>query len=189
MRYAYLFLIISADLLSLNGFEGTSRSSISSLRDVNHGDCNVNNHHISSTSHIQKPGGLSSGSSEGNSGCEVSKAQNFQALINSDDFDSQPRCDGPLNEANQPVFLDEISSSVDGSLGKEEGVLDNCGILPSNCLPCLQSTVPSVEKRRSSSPSPPSSRRKVTSKLSFKWREENANGTLCEYREFQLLTY
>lgn len=189
MRYAYIFLIISADLLSLSGFEGTSRSSISSLRDVNHGDCNVNNHHTSSTSHIQKPGRLSTGSSERNSVCEVSKTQNFLALTNSDDFDSQPRCDGPLNEANQPVYLDEISSSADGSLGKGEGILDNCGILPSNCLPCLPSTVPAVEKRRSSSPCPPSSRRKITSKLSFKWREANANGALCEYREFQLLTY
>jgi hypothetical protein len=177
--------MISADLLSLSGFEGTSRSSISSLRDVNQGDCNVNNHHTSSTSHIQKPGGLSTGSSERNSVCEVSKTQSFQVPINSDDFDSHPT----LNEANQPVFLDEISSSVDGSLGKEEGVLDNCGILPSNCLPCLPSTVPSLEKRRSSSPSPPSSRRKVTSKLSFKWREGNANAFLCEYQDFPLLTY
>ncbi|XP_059448417.1 uncharacterized protein LOC132179678 isoform X2 [Corylus avellana] len=166
------------DLLSLSGFEGTSRSSISSLRDVNHGDCNVNNHHASSTSHIQKPGRLSTGSSERNSVCEVSKTQNFLVLTNSDDFDSQPRCDGPLNDANQPVYLDEISSSADGSLGKGEGILDNCGILPSNCLPCLPSTVPAVEKRRSSSPCPPSSRRKTTSKLSFRWREANANGVL-----------
>ncbi|KAJ8424822.1 hypothetical protein Cgig2_013017 [Carnegiea gigantea] len=59
-------------------------------------------------------------------------------------------------EAKHPVFLDEISSSVDGSAGKEERTLDNCGILHNNCLPCLNTnTAPSIEKRRSLSSSPP----------------------------------
>ncbi|CAA7047463.1 unnamed protein product [Microthlaspi erraticum] len=72
----------------------------------------------------------------------------------------------------QPVFIDEISSSADDSSRKDEGLLESCGILPSNCLPCLHSstaTVPSIEKRRSLSSSPPS--KKAATKLSFKWRE------------------
>ncbi|XP_050280145.1 uncharacterized protein LOC126721167 [Quercus robur] len=151
---------VANDLLSLNGFEGASVSSIPSLRDANHLDHNLNNHHAYSTNHIQKPGDLSIGNSTLNSVNEVS------------------RCDGPSNEANHPVYLDEVSSSVDGSPGKEVRVLDNCGILPSNCLPCLASTVPSVEKRRSLSSSPPSSRKKASSKLSFKWKDGNVNGPL-----------
>ena len=155
--------MISADVLSLNGFEGASVSSISSLRDANHWDHNLNNHHTYSTNHMQKPGDLSTGNS---------------AL---DSVNGVSRCDGPSNEANHPVYLDEVSSSVDGSPGKEAGVLDNCGILPSNCLPCLASAVPSVEKRRSLSSSPPSSRKKASLKLSFKWKDGNVNGPLCEY--------
>ncbi|KAE8696594.1 CW14 protein isoform 2 [Hibiscus syriacus] len=61
---------------------------------------------------------------------------------------------------------------------KEVGLLDNCGILPGNCLPCLASTVPSDEKRRSLSSSPPSARKKAALKLPFKWREGNPNSAL-----------
>ncbi|XP_050276926.1 uncharacterized protein LOC126718654 [Quercus robur] len=150
---------VADDVLSLNGFEGASVSSIPSLRDANHWDHNLNNHHTYSTNHMQKPGDLSTGNSALDSVNELS------------------RC-GPSNEANHPVYLDEVSSSVDGSPGKEAGVLDNCGILPSNCLPCLASTVSSVEKRRSLSSSPPSSRKKASLKLSFKWKDGNVNGPL-----------
>ncbi|KAL5554011.1 hypothetical protein UlMin_041412 [Ulmus minor] len=94
------------------------------------------------------------------------------------DTDSQSKCDGhSMNEANQPVFLDDISSSVDENSGKEEGILDNCGIIPSTCLPCLASTIPSVEKRSLSS-SPPSARKKVALKLPFKWKEGHAAAAL-----------
>ncbi|KAG4152664.1 hypothetical protein ERO13_D04G136600v2 [Gossypium hirsutum] len=62
--------------------------------------------------------------------------------------------------------------------GKEVGLLDNCGILPSNCLPCLASTVSSVEKRRSLSSSPPSARKKNALKLPFKWKEGHPNAAL-----------
>ncbi|CAN1852607.1 hypothetical protein LINPERHAP1_LOCUS40702 [Linum perenne] len=79
-------------------------------------------------------------------------------------------------QVKQPVFLDEIS--VDENDDKEEGLLDNCGILPGNCLPCLASTVPSVDKRRSLSSSPPSARKRAASKLSFKWKEGHANNPL-----------
>ncbi|KAL2904272.1 Protein ENHANCED DISEASE RESISTANCE 2 [Bienertia sinuspersici] len=80
-------------------------------------------------------------------------------------------------EAKHPVFLDEISSSMDESTSKEDKVLDNnCGILPNHCLPCLNTTtVPSIEKRRSLSSSPPSARKKAALKLSFKWRDGPPN--------------
>lgn len=91
--------------------------------------------------------------------------------------------DGALVEdtKQQPVFIDEISSSADDSSRKDEGLLESCGILPSNCLPCLHSsTVPSIEKRRSLSSSPPSTRKKAAIKLSFKWREGHGTGPMCK---------
>uniref|UniRef100_A0A1J3E5Z2 Protein ENHANCED DISEASE RESISTANCE 2 n=1 Tax=Noccaea caerulescens TaxID=107243 RepID=A0A1J3E5Z2_NOCCA len=89
--------------------------------------------------------------------------------------------DGALvdDTKQQPVFIDEISSSADDSSRKDEGLLESCGILPSNCLPCLHSsTVPSIEKRRSLSSSPPSTRKKAAIKLSFKWREGHGTGPM-----------
>ncbi|KAL7132952.1 hypothetical protein ABFS83_12G109800 [Erythranthe nasuta] len=81
---------------------------------------------------------------------------------------------------NLPVFLDDISTSS-GENGGGESILDNCGIIPNNCLPCLASTVPPVEKRRSLSSSPPSIRKK---KLSFRWREEYPIATLLSSKGF-----
>ncbi|XP_057542366.1 uncharacterized protein LOC130820844 [Amaranthus tricolor] len=79
-------------------------------------------------------------------------------------------------EMRHSVYLDEISSSVDDITSKEDKVLDHCGILPNNCLPCLNTTTaPSIEKRRSISSSPPSARKKVASKFSFKWRDGPPN--------------
>ncbi|KAH9606860.1 hypothetical protein KSS87_020268, partial [Heliosperma pusillum] len=81
-------------------------------------------------------------------------------------------------EAKHPVYADEISSSLDGSSGKDDRVLENCGILPNNCLPCLNTaTVPSIERRTSVS-SPPSARKKASSKLSFKWKDGPHNSRL-----------
>ncbi|XP_020866471.1 uncharacterized protein LOC9328630 isoform X2 [Arabidopsis lyrata subsp. lyrata] len=83
---------------------------------------------------------------------------------------SQSKSDGDLNDTKQPDLVD---SSAD------EGLLENCRILPSNCLPCLNTTtVPSIDKRRSLSSSPPSSRKKMSLKLSYKWREGHASGAL-----------
>lgn len=77
------------------------------------------------------------------------------------------------DDTKQPDLVD---SSAD------EGLLENCRILPSNCLPCLNTTnVPSIDKRRSLSSSPPSSRKKTSLKLSYKWREGHASGALCKY--------
>ena len=165
---------ICADVLSLNGLEGVSVSSISSLSDANCGE------HSSLVDQMQKPGDLSTGNSAHNYASEATRNSNSQVL-NSEDVNPQSKSDGPSNEAKQPVFLDDIASSADEGSGKEVRLLDNCGILPSNCLPCLASTVPSVEKRRPLSSSPPSARKKTSLKLSFKWREGHSNAALCEY--------
>ncbi|XVE92543.1 hypothetical protein REPUB_Repub01dG0106500 [Reevesia pubescens] len=165
------FESVQEDVLSLNGLEGVSVSSISSLTDANCGD------HSSLVDQMQKPGDLSARSSVCKTASEATRNSNSQVL-NSEDVNPQSKSDGPSNEAKEPVFIDDIASSVDEGSGKEDGLLDNCGILPSNCLPCLASTVPSVEKRRSFSSSPPSARKKTALKLSFKWREEHPNATL-----------
>ena len=70
--------------------------------------------------------------------------------------------------------------SLDEHGGREDGLLE-CGLIPGNCLPCLAATVPSVEKRRSLSSSPPSIRKKATHKLSFKWKDGHPNASICEY--------
>lgn len=172
---------VQDEILSLNGFEHASVSSTSSVKDANNGDYIINDLHYPSTNQMHKPGDLSPENSA-NSVTVVAQNSNIQ-LMNFNDGDSQAKCDGhSTNEANQPVFLDEISSSVDESSTKEEGILDNCGILPSNCLPCLVSTVPSVEKRRSLSYSPPSARKKAALKLPFKWKEP-ANASLFSSKE------
>ncbi|KAJ0095124.1 hypothetical protein Patl1_16291 [Pistacia atlantica] len=155
-----------ADLLSLNGSEGLSRSSNASPRDANY-----------RADQLLRPGELSAGNSARNSVSEVGKNSTIQ-VSSSGNVDPQSKSDGLYNEGKQPVFLDEISSSVDEGSGKDDGLLDNCGILPSNCLPCLASTVPSVEKRRSLSSSPPRPWKKAASKLSFKWKDAHANATL-----------
>lgn len=99
----------------------------------------------------------------------------------SKDVDSQMKSDDPQNEVKKPVFVDEISIlCVDESgKGNETGVLDNCGLLPNACLPCLASAVSSVDKRRPQSPSHPT-KRKPALKLSFKRKEGHATPTLCE---------
>ncbi|KAI3810831.1 hypothetical protein L1987_20453 [Smallanthus sonchifolius] len=56
--------------------------------------------------------------------------------------------DEPSNETKH-VYLNEMSSSIDENAGMDNRLFD-CGMIPSNCLPCLANTVPLVEKRRSS---------------------------------------
>ncbi|KAI3714234.1 hypothetical protein L1987_72831 [Smallanthus sonchifolius] len=89
-----------------------------------------------------------------------------------DEMNPRSRSDGP-NEI-KPVYLDEISSSVDENNGREDGLLD-CGVIPCNCLPCLAAT---VEKRTSLSSSPPSARKKTIHKLSFKWKDGHHNANI-----------
>ena len=126
---------ICADVLSLHGLEGVSVSSISSLTDANCGE------HSSLVDQMQKPGDLSDGNSACNAASEATRNSN-SLVLNSEDVNPHSKSDGPSNEAKEPVFLDDIASSVDEGSGKEGGLLDNCGILSSNCLPCLATTVP-----------------------------------------------
>ncbi|KAL7181719.1 hypothetical protein ACSBR1_040587 [Camellia fascicularis] len=162
-------IIYGDDVLSLNGFEGASISSNASTREANQKHCTINS---SFSDQLQRPGDLSTGNSARNSVSEVAKHS-----AHLDDIDSQSKSVEPLNEEKQPVFRDEISS-VDEGEGREDGLLDNCGMLPNNCLPCLATTVPSVDKRRSLSSSPPSARKKAALKFSFKWREGHSNAAM-----------
>ncbi|KAD3642187.1 hypothetical protein E3N88_31411 [Mikania micrantha] len=98
-----------------------------------------------------------------------------RSSVRPEETNPRSRSDG-LNEI-KPVYLDEISSSVEENTGREDGLLD-CGVIPSNCLPCLAATVPSVEKRASLSSSPSSARKKATHKLSFKWKDEHPNANI-----------
>ncbi|CAI9756239.1 unnamed protein product [Fraxinus pennsylvanica] len=135
------------DVLSLSGFDGTSIS----LKD---GDANFRR-----VSSLEQTGDLSMGNSSRESVSGIARSS-----IHSSYPDFQVKSDEPQIE---PVFIDEISCSA----GENAGLFDNCGILPSNCLPCLASTVPSTEKRRSLSTSPPSARKKAALRLSFKSSE------------------
>jgi len=141
--------------VSLSGIEGGSVLSFPSSRIANHGV---------STDQIQK--------------------QEFQAGNFANISDVQYSGVDVIDSPREPVFLDEISS-VDANSNRDDGLLDNCGILPNNCLPCLASTIPSVEKRRSSSSSPPNARKKTPTKGSFKWKEGHGNATLCELKFFK----
>lgn len=161
-------------MFSLNDFEGLSASSMSSVRDISGAG------RTSFTDHMHRQGDISAGNSSHYSVSEVAKNSNGQ-VSNSDDGGSLLKSDSSTNEAKKPVFLDEISSSVDEGSSKQEGLLENCGILPNNCLPCLAPIAPTVEKRRSLSSSPPSARKKTALKLSFKWKEGHPSATLCEY--------
>ncbi|XP_010543962.1 PREDICTED: uncharacterized protein LOC104816730 [Tarenaya hassleriana] len=147
------FHSVQEDALSLNGAERVSVSSMSSVRDSNVGNSARRSH------------------------SDFPKSSNCSAS-NPDDPVSQPKSDGAFHETKQPVFIDEISLAADESSRRDEGLMENCGILPSNCLPCLHTTVPSVDKRRSLSSSPPSTRKKAALKLSFKWREGHGTGAL-----------
>ncbi|KAM7464570.1 hypothetical protein LguiA_032691 [Lonicera macranthoides] len=81
------------------------------------------------------------------------------------DDEGRPKSDGH-GHANDfhPFFVDAMSSNAEEYCGREDVLLDSRGILPNACLPCITSTVPSAEKRRSLSTSPPSSRKKAALK-------------------------
>ncbi|KAI3467430.1 hypothetical protein Pfo_024093 [Paulownia fortunei] len=159
------FQSLPDDVLSLSGFDGTSITS----SDTFHTD---GVHRIRRVSSLEDPVYSSIGNSECNFISEAAKSSVPLSIS-----DIRVKSDGPMSDV-QPVFLDEISGSAAENAGGEDSLLDNCGILPNNCLPCLASTVPPVEKRRSLSSSPPSTRKKAALKLSFKWKEEHPTATL-----------
>ncbi|RID48737.1 hypothetical protein BRARA_I05226 [Brassica rapa] len=82
------------------------------------------------------------------------------------------------SDSNSNESMSQSNTNQPGSIDSSSA--DEGGPLPSNCLPCLNpiSVVPCVEKGRSLSSSPPSSRKKASLKLSYKWREGHASGAL-----------
>ncbi|KAI3768657.1 hypothetical protein L2E82_19487 [Cichorium intybus] len=92
-----------------------------------------------------------------------------------DDILSQ---NGSISASVTPRFSDQVNGSSTFSTvdGVYENGSHNIGILQNNCLPCLTCTT-STDVKSSKSPcsSPPSAKKKVTSMLSFKWREGQSN--------------
>lgn len=78
--------------------------------------------------------------------------------------------EGAKYEKNVDPQLKSDGSDSDN----EAGVLQNCGLLTNNCLPCLASDGYSDENKRPQSPTTPSTRKKTASLFSFKWRDEQA---------------
>lgn len=159
------FQSVPDDIHSMSGSDNTSVASprISNLRD--------NNANVQSTCPIdqpQRPGDTSTRNTFLNS------IGNTRSSVHPDDSDLQVKSEGPAGDV-KPVYLDEISTCADDSASGHNGLLDHCGILPNNCLPCLASTVSPVEKRNSQSSSP---RKKAALKLTFKWRDGHPNATL-----------
>lgn len=145
------------------------------------------NRHSATPDQIHRPGNSARVHSVSSSESQVARDSHSQAM-NPDDAEPQLKGCGHSSEGNEPVFIDEISSTAGESSAKGDGILDNCGILPSNCLPCLATTINSVEKRKSLSSSPPSGLKKAALKLSFKWKEGNPNAALCECSRSTILS-
>ncbi|KAG8634313.1 hypothetical protein MANES_17G024000v8 [Manihot esculenta] len=95
--------------------------------------------------------------------------------VQSKDRDSHTK---PNGDVKGITGVSNCGTSVGGEVMQEA---NHCGLIPNACLPCLaSSTVPSIDKKKSLSPGPgtPTSRRKPSLKLSFKWREGHATPTL-----------
>lgn len=153
----------SADILSLNGLEGEAILSPKAFRDDNLGVTDPDNLCIISMDQQkgQKPG--------------------EQALMNS------------VSNPKSFVSHEDLSviSMQENVCGEEESVLNNCGILPNNCLPCLVVATSTAEKRKAQSSSPPNSAKKASLKLSFKRKsgEAHATSTQCERIFFMILCF
>lgn len=156
-------------MLCPSGFDGTSITDSASPRNTSHVNGDVSTQHFSSLEHPQDS---CCGNSARNSVSGAAKSS-----VPPSDSDFKVKSDEPLS-GTKPVFLDSCSAGE--TAGGDDSLLDNCGILPNNCLPCLASTVHTVEKRRSLSSSPPSARKKASLKLSFKWKDGHPTAALCE---------
>ncbi|KAG0479038.1 hypothetical protein HPP92_013757 [Vanilla planifolia] len=145
------FQSVQEDDFSLNGFEGEVVTSFSSAKDAMHGDGN-NSLTMSSIGHNQK--GQISG----------------DLFIGNLDHIAKGHIGHHLNSLKSSFnHYDASSPRMGETTDREvEGMLDNCGILSNNCLPCLVTPTPTIEKRKSLSSSPPNSAKKASLKLSFK---------------------
>ncbi|CAH9087493.1 unnamed protein product [Cuscuta epithymum] len=121
----------------------------------------------SESEHVHRPGN-SSASHSARSSVSGNTKPNIHphSSMHPKDADFALRSD----EVKQPEEISPFTNESCTSRG--HGLLNDCGILTHNCLPCLASAVAPIEKRRSvdSSP-PPSARKKAALKLSFKWKE------------------
>lgn len=151
----------SADILSLNGIEGEAIVSPKAFRDDNLG--------------VTGPDNLCIISMDQQKGQRTGE----QSLMNS------------VSNPKSFVSHEDLSviSMQENDCGEEESVLNNCGILPNNCLPCLVVATSTVEKRKAIGSSPPNSAKKASLKLSFKRKsgEAHATSTQCECIFFMIL--
>ncbi|THU65405.1 hypothetical protein C4D60_Mb05t03280 [Musa balbisiana] len=137
------FRSVQDDAFSINSFEGEDILSPSSFRDGSIGASHPNASSISSIDRQQKGRKLGEQS-----------PKNLE------------------NTAKAFVSLEDLSiMPADANAGGHDGgILNNCGILPNNCLPCLVAPVSTAEKRKALCSSPPNSAKKTSLKLSFKWK-------------------
>ncbi|XP_020092338.1 uncharacterized protein LOC109712932 isoform X2 [Ananas comosus] len=153
------FHSVQDDVFSLNGFESEAAVSTSLSKDIHSGGGNSNTPFNLSTDQNHR----SQKSSEQSKG---SLEHGVKPFGGHDDISS--------------LSMDETSSRGEG------GILNNCGILPSNCLPCLASTAPITEKKRPLSSSPTNSIKMPSLKLPFKKKagEGHASATPFSSKPF-----
>uniref|UniRef100_A0ACD6A4G0 Uncharacterized protein n=1 Tax=Avena sativa TaxID=4498 RepID=A0ACD6A4G0_AVESA len=92
----------------------------------------------------------------------------------------------PKENRSSASHEDVVSGSGDESPHGGGGILDDCGLLPNNCLPCMASAVGVNEKKRALSTSPTHSMKMPSLKLSFKKKsgEANPSSTLLSTKDF-----
>ncbi|KAG6536320.1 hypothetical protein ZIOFF_001374 [Zingiber officinale] len=147
------FKSIPDDILSLNGIEGEAIVSPKAFRDDNLG--------------VTGPDNLCIISMDQQKGQRTGE----QSLMNS------------VSNPKSFVSHEDLSviSMQENDCGEEESVLNNCGILPNNCLPCLVVATSTVEKRKAIGSSPPNSAKKASLKLSFKRKSGEAHATSTQF--------
>ncbi|KAL5980625.1 hypothetical protein ACLOJK_028533 [Asimina triloba] len=165
------FHSVMEDVSSLNGFDVASLSTHSSLKDSNLEDADGSVVSVPSGVQQQKSVELPTG----NSLCDY--APQSVSRANSHVLE-QSKPDGDLSIVRSPVFLDEVPRLSSDGVGKDDGgILDNCGLLPNVCLPCLVPTLPSMDRKRPVSPEAPASVKKAALKLSFKWKSTDGHSS------------
>lgn len=104
-----------------------------------------------------------------------------------------PRASGHINGASFCTIdsltkpseqLPPVSTHVT-SAGYENG--SQIFGMQNNCLPCLNCSTSIDVKSKSSCSSPQSAKKKVSSRLSFKWREGQSNLSICKTRACYIL--
>lgn len=89
------------------------------------------------------------------------------------------------NGVRSSVSHEDVASvsAEDSAHGGGGRILDDCGLLPNNCLPCIASAVGVNEKKRPLSTSPTHSMKMPSLKLSFKKKsgEAHPSSTLCKH--------